>query len=92
MPRAIALINGGKADILLRGNTSTRDFLMPTLDKRFNMVNGLVSEVALVKVSYYDKVFALSDVSVLISSSPLQTASRWVPVPGISLSARNLPD
>ena len=67
--RAIALVNEGRGDILLRGNTSTRDFLMPILDKKFNMVEGLVSEVALLKVPYYDKVLALSDVSVLIQPS-----------------------
>ena len=67
--KAISVINEGRGDILLRGNTSTRDFLMPILDKKFNMVNGLVSEVALLKVPYYDKVLALSDVSVLINPS-----------------------
>ncbi len=67
--RAIALINEGRGDMLLRGNTSTRDFLMPILDKKFNMTTGLVSEVALLKVPYYDKVLALSDVSVLINPS-----------------------
>ncbi|MBR2929517.1 MAG: hypothetical protein IKC24_10240 [Oscillospiraceae bacterium] len=67
--RALAIINEGRGDILLRGNTSTREFLMPILDKRNNMVNGLVSEVALLKVPYYDKVLALSDVSVMINPS-----------------------
>jgi len=66
---AISLINEGKADMLMRGNTSTRNFLMPILDKKFNIVDGLVSEVSLIKVPYYDKVLALSDVSVLINPS-----------------------
>ncbi|MBE6914241.1 MAG: hypothetical protein E7472_04840 [Ruminococcaceae bacterium] len=67
--KAISLVNEGRADMLLRGNTSTRNFLMPILDKKFNIVDGLVSEVSLLKVPYYDKVLALSDVSVLINPS-----------------------
>ena len=69
MMRAIHIINDGLGDILVRGNTSTRSFLMPILDKKFGLSNGLVSEVALIKVPYYDKVLALSDVSVCINPS-----------------------
>ena len=67
--RAISIINNGLGDVLVRGNTSTRNFLMPILDKKNNLSTGLVSEVALLKVPYYDKVLALSDVSVLINPS-----------------------
>ena len=69
MKRAISIINAGLGDILVRGNTSTRNFLMPILDKKNNLANGLVSEVALLKVPYYEKVLALSDVSVMINPS-----------------------
>ena len=69
MERAIDIINNGLGDILVRGNTSTRNFLMPILDKKNHLTTGLVSEVALIKVPYYDKVLALSDVSVLINPS-----------------------
>ena len=69
MMRAITIINDGLGDILVRGNTSTRSFLMPLLDKKFGLASGLVSEVALIKVPYYDKVLALSDVSVCINPS-----------------------
>ena len=69
MERAINIINDGLADVLVRGNTSTRNFLMPILDKKNGLAKGLVSEVALLKVPYYDKVLALSDVSVLINPS-----------------------
>ena len=69
MMRAIDIINDGLGDILVRGNTSTRSFLMPILDKKFGLANGLVSEVALLKVPYYDKVLALSDTSVCINPS-----------------------
>lgn len=69
MERAIDIINDGLGDILVRGNTSTRSFLMPILDKKNGLAQGLVSEVSLLKVPYYDKVLALSDVSVLINPS-----------------------
>ena len=69
MTRAVDIINNGLGDILVRGNTSTRNFLMPILDKKHGLATGLVSEVALLKVPYYEKVLALSDVSVLINPS-----------------------
>ena len=69
MMRAVHIINDGLGDILVRGNTSTRSFLMPILDKRYGLADGLVSEVALIKVPYYDKVLALSDTSVCINPS-----------------------
>lgn len=67
---AIDVINIGMGNVLMRGNTSTRDFLMPILHKGNKLVtDGLVSEVSLIKVPYYDKVLALSDVSVMIAPS-----------------------
>lgn len=67
---SIDVINAGMGDILVRGNTSTRDFLMPILHKANKMIKtNPVSEVALIKVPYYDKVLALSDVSVVINPS-----------------------
>lgn len=69
MKRAIDIINDGLGDILVRGNTSTRNFLMPILDKKIGLATGLVSEVALIKVPHYDKILALSDVTVCINPS-----------------------
>lgn len=69
MKRALTIINDGLGDVLVRGNTSTRNFLMPILDKKIGISTGLVSEVALIKVPHYEKVLALSDVSVLINPS-----------------------
>ena len=68
---AIDIMNIGMGDILMRGNTSTRDFLMPILNKANKLVkeDHLVSEVAMVKVPAYDKVLTISDVSVLIRPS-----------------------
>ena len=70
---AIDIINVGMGDVLMRGNTSTRDFLMPILHKSNKLVrHNPISEVALIKVPYYDRVLALSDVSVLINPSEEQ--------------------
>lgn len=67
---AIDVINMDMGDILVRGNSSTRDFLMPILHKANKLVrSNPVSEVALLKVPYYDKVLALSDVSVVVHPS-----------------------
>ena len=66
----IDVVNAGMGDILMRGNTSTRNFLMPILNKSNKLVkNKIVSEVSLVKVPYYDRVLALSDVSVSVNPS-----------------------
>ena len=69
LKRALTIINDGLGDILVRGNTSTRNFLMPILDKKIGLATGLVSEVALIKVPHYDKILALSDVTVCINPS-----------------------
>jgi len=69
MKRATAILNDGLGDVLVRGNISTHNFVMPILDKRLNLATNFVSEVALLKVPYYDKVLALSDVSVTINPS-----------------------
>lgn len=64
---AIDVINQGMGDILMRGNTSTRDFLMPILNKANKLMkNEVISEVAMIKVPHYEKIVTLSDVSVMI--------------------------
>lgn len=65
---AIDIINGGGGDVLMRGNTQTREFLMPVLDRK----NGLrtdkyMSHVSLAHIPDYKKLIALSDVTVIIS-------------------------
>ena len=64
---AIDLINAGEGDVLMRGNTQTRDFLMPLLDKK----NGLRTEkrlthIDLVSMPEYPKLIAIGDVTVTI--------------------------
>ena len=67
---AIDVINLGLGDILMRGNTSTRDFLMPVLNKANKLVKEeVISEVAMIKVPHYEKIVTLSDVSVMIQPS-----------------------
>lgn len=65
--RAIDLVNAGEGDVLMRGNTQTREFLMPLLDQK----NGLRTEkrlthIDLVSMPEYPKLIAIGDVTVTI--------------------------
>ena len=66
---AIEMINAGKADVLMRGNTQTRDFLMPILNKANHLIrkDALVTHVVLLKIPGYDRLLAVSDVTLLIN-------------------------
>lgn len=66
---AIEMIGAGKADALMRGNTQTRDFLMPVLNKANHLIreNALVTHVVFLKVPGYERVLAISDVTLLIN-------------------------
>ena len=68
---AIEMINAGKADCLMRGSTQTRDFLMPVLNKANHLVkpDALVTHVVFLKVPDYDRLLAISDVTLLINPS-----------------------
>ena len=68
---AIEMIKSGNADCLMRGNTSTRDFLMPVLNKANHLVreDRLVTHVAFLKIPDYEKLLAISDVTLLINPS-----------------------
>jgi len=64
---AIDLVKAGEGDILMRGNTQTRAFLMPLLDK----VNGLrtdrlLTHIDLVSMPEYPKLIAIGDVTCTI--------------------------
>ena len=65
---AIEMINAGDADILMRGNTQTRDYLMPILNKANHLVkdNRLVTHVDFLKIPGYEKLMAISDVTLII--------------------------
>lgn len=65
---AIEMINAGKADVLMRGNTQTRDFLMPVLNKANHLIEkeALVTHIVMLKIPGYQKLLAISDVTLLI--------------------------
>jgi phosphotransacetylase len=68
---AIEMIKSGNADCLMRGNTSTRDLLMPVLNKANHLIreDRLVTHVVFLKVPGYEKLLAISDVTLLINPS-----------------------
>jgi phosphotransacetylase len=68
---AIEMVNAGNADALMRGNTQTRDFLLPVLNKANHLVEdkALLTHVVVLKVPEYSKLLAVSDVTLLIEPS-----------------------
>ena len=68
---AIEMIKSGNADCLMRGNTSTRDLLMPVLNKANHLIRDdrLVTHVCFLKIPGYEKLLAVSDVTLLINPS-----------------------
>ena len=67
---AIDLINRGEGDVLMRGNTQTRSFLMRLLDEK----NGLrtdkrLTHIDLVSMPEYPKLIAIGDVTVTMTFS-----------------------
>ena len=69
MQFAIEMINSGDADCLMRGNSSTRDFLMPVLNKSNHLIkeDALVTHVVFLKVPGLERLLAVSDVTLLIN-------------------------
>ena len=65
--RAIDLIKEGKADVLMRGNTQTRDFLLPILDKENALIrkDKLLTQVTMMKMPDYGRILAISDVTII---------------------------
>ena len=68
---AIEMINSGAADTLMRGNTQTRDFLMPILNKANHLIKEgrLVTDINMMKMDGYDRVLAVSDCTVMVEPS-----------------------
>ena len=64
---AIGQIRAGKADVLMRGSTQTRDFLMPILQKDNGLMTPgrLLTHVNLIKLPDYPRILALSDVTII---------------------------
>ncbi len=66
---AIEMITSGSADTLMRGNTQTRDFLLPVLNKANHLIkdDALVTHVVFLKIPGYEKLLAVSDVTLLLN-------------------------
>lgn len=64
---AIDVINRGEGDVLMRGNTQTREFLMPLLDKKNGLrTDRLLTHIDLVSMPEYPKLIAIGDVTVTV--------------------------
>ena len=68
---AIEMVNAGKAEILMRGNTQTRDFLMPILNKGNHLLkeNHLLTHVTVLSIPDYPRLLAVSDVTIMVEPS-----------------------
>lgn len=68
---AIEMIQAGEAEVLMRGNTQTRDFLLPVLNKTNHLVqpDRLITHVNVLKFPGYDKPLAISDCTLLVEPS-----------------------
>lgn len=67
---AVDLVRQGRSDMLMRGNTQTREFLLPLLDHKNELITGgLLTHIDLVCMPEYPKVIAIGDVTVTIEPS-----------------------
>ena len=65
---AIDMIKAGEADVLMRGNTQTRDFLMPILNKSNHLLKDkLFTQVDTFRIPGMDKNIAISDTTLLVN-------------------------
>ena len=64
---AIEMIKAGSADALMRGNTQTRDFLLPILDKSNGLIRKgkLLTQITMLKMPDYDRILAISDSTII---------------------------
>ena len=64
---AIDLINNGEGDVLMRGNTQTREFLMPLLEESNHLrTDKRLIHIDLVSMPEYPKLIAIGDVTATI--------------------------
>ena len=65
--KAINMVNQGRGDVLMRGSTQTREFLLPLLDKKNNLrTDRLITHIDLVSMPEYPKLIAIGDVTVTV--------------------------
>ena len=71
---AIEMVLAGNADALMRGNTQTRDFLLPVLNKANHLLreDSLLTHVVALKIPGVEKLLSVSDVTLLVEPSPEQ--------------------
>ena len=64
---AVDIVRRGEGDVLMRGNTQTRDFLMALLDKKNELrTDKRLVQIDLVSMPEYPKLIAIGDVTVTI--------------------------
>ena len=70
--KSIDLIKMGMADVLMRGNTQTRDFLLPILDKKNELLmpGRLLTHINILKLPDYPRILAVSDVTIIPEPNP----------------------
>lgn len=69
----IEMIIAGEADVLMRGNIQTRDFLLPILNKSNHFIEReLLTHVGMVKIPNYDKILSISDITIVYNPTPHQ--------------------
>ena len=68
---ALEMVQAGQADALMRGNTQTRDFLLPILNKMNHMLeeDSLLTHVNIYKIPGMEKPIAISDCTLLVEPS-----------------------
>ena len=68
---AIEMVNAHHADVLMRGNTQTRDFLMPILTKGNHLLKEghLLTHVTVLQIPTLPKLMAVSDVTIMVEPS-----------------------
>jgi len=67
---AIASVNGGRAEMLMKGQMHTAELFQAVLDKRHGMPHhGVLSHIAFVAIAQYHKLFATSDGGLNVSPS-----------------------
>ena len=70
---AVDIVRRGEGDVLMRGNTQTRDFLMALLDKKNELrTDKRLVQIDLVSMPEYPKLIAIGDVTVTIEPNVQQ--------------------
>ena len=68
---AIEMVRAKSADVLMRGNIQTRDFLLPIMNKSNHLLREgrLVTHINVMRMKEYPKLIAVSDCTLLVEPS-----------------------